>query len=166
MPDDTRNPGDDGAPPEVEPARPPATEEADWRARALAAEAALAQTQSQLEDARSQLDRSRAELEKEKTSRRLDRALAGSGAIDPEVVALLLEPRLSQDSPDIDALLRELRAAKPFLFEPALPARPAPSVMSPEPVPRDQLADLALEARASGSRLSLLNYLRARAARA
>ena len=80
--------------------------------------------------------------------------------------ALLLEPRLSQDSPDIDALLRELRAAKPFLFEPALPARPAPSVMSPEPVPRDQLADLALEARASGSRLSLLNYLRARAARA
>ncbi|MBL8877401.1 MAG: hypothetical protein JNM86_16540 [Phycisphaerae bacterium] len=172
MPDERPPIEDGGTPPEI--TRPPVSEETDWRARALEAESKLAQLETDSQALRTQLDQAQSALAHEKHARELDRALANAGAIDPEVASLLLTSMLASQPPadqagappDINALIQTLRTQKPFLFESALPPRPAPSAMSPAITtsPTDSLSDLASQARTSGDRRSLLTYLRARRA--
>ncbi len=172
MPDETRNLGGEEGNGETAPAaRPPVTEETDWRARALEAESKLAEAQAQVADFRAKLEQAQAALAKEQQARLIDRALAGAGAIDPEVASLMLDSMLAtrpDTGTNIAPLIDELRASKPFLFESALPPRtsPTPSAMSPalSTTPSDSLADLAIKARTTGDRRSLLAYLRARRA--
>ncbi|MGH7244825.1 MAG: hypothetical protein ACREJD_15535 [Phycisphaerales bacterium] len=168
MPEGSPPPEEGGTPAET--ARPPASDETNWRARALDAESKLASLETETQNLRAQLDRNNADLAREKQSRKIDRALNSANVIDPEVASLMLETMLPSAaangaSPDIASLIQTLRATKPFLFESALPSRPAPSVMSPaiSTSPSDTLADLATQAR-TGDRRSLLNYLRARRA--
>lgn len=174
MADETRDPGEGGGTPpdpEATTTRPPVTEEIDWRARALNAEAKLVQSESALNDAHNKLSQIESDLAREKQARLIDRSLAGAGVIDTEVASLMLDSMLAS-RPDagtnIGPLIDELRAKKPFLFESALPMRSAPaaSAMSPAiaTTPSDTLSDLANEARATGDRRSLIRYLRARRA--
>lgn len=172
MPDE-RPPTEDGNTPS-ESTRPPVSEETDWRARALEAESKLAQLEAESQSLRTRLDQAHAEVTHEKQARTIDRALASAGAIDAEVAALMLDSMLAAATPsttgttstppDIAALISTLRSQKPFLFESALPPRPAPSAMSAAIPPIDQLADLASQARTTGDRRTLLSYLRARRA--
>ena len=172
MPEEIRNPGEDGGNATDTPARPPVTEETNWRSRALEAESKLAEAQGHLADFRAKLEQAQAALAKEQQARVIDRALAGAGAIDPEVASLMLDSMLAtrpDTGTNIGPLIDELRTSKPFLFESALPPQrtsPAPSAMSPAltSTPTDSLNDLATKARASGDRRSLLAYLRARRA--
>lgn len=172
MPEGPPPPEDGGNPPASPPVthpHPPATEETDWRARALEAESKLAQLEADAQSLRNQLDQAHASIAQEKQARAIDRALSSAGAIDTEVASLMLASMLDKpgaDAPDIGALVESLRTSKPFLFESALPSRPqAPSAMSPaiNTSQADSLADLAEQARSRGDRRSLLNYLRARA---
>ncbi|MBX3379611.1 MAG: hypothetical protein KF805_05925 [Phycisphaeraceae bacterium] len=174
MPEGTPPPEDGGSPPStlISTTRPPASEETDWRARALEAESKLAALEAESQSLRTQLDQTHAALAQEKQSREIDRALASAGAIDPEVASLLLASMLATQTgdpttpPDITALVQTMRAQKPFLFESALPPRPIPSAMSPAitTTPTDSLHDLAVQARTTGDRRALLAYLRARRA--
>lgn len=168
MPETTPPPEEGGGTPPVSPTspatHPPASEETDWRARALEAETRLAQLEFESQSLREALAR-------ERQSREIDRALTSAGAIDTEVASLMLasmldKPDANSSSPDIPSLVATLRTAKPFLFESAIsPRSQAPSAMSPaiSASPADTLSDLAEQARSLGDRRSLLTYLRARA---
>lgn len=165
MPDENTRPPEDGGAPPIETTRPPTSEEIDWRARALAAEARIAELESAAQSLRDQLAAADAALQKEQQARAIDRALTDSGVIDAEVAALMLDAMLaaSPEPHDIPNLVQSLRTQKPFLFQSALPRPLSPSAMSPAitTTPSEELDTLATQAR-TGDRRSLLAYLRAR----
>jgi len=84
------------------------------------------------------------------------------GAIDIEAAALLTAVAVEGLSdPDIEAAVKELRAARPYLFEGGAVAVAGGASMSPG-VSRGGALDAAAEAASSGDRGALLRYLRMR----
>lgn len=90
--------------------------------------------------------------------RQVDRELAGSGVIDQDAAAILLEPILAQ-TPDIPAAIADLKRLRPYLF--AAPPRPS-ATMAAATTPTAPLDQAAHTARATGDRRALLSYLRLR----
>lgn len=146
--------GEGGAPESQGTGAPLVTEDLQWRRRAIAAEDRLAELEKQLEEARASIGR--AELRS-----RIEREAQALDAIDLETVALLAQTTLAgMDAPDVGAALRDLRRRKPFLFRGAA----QPSAMAPLGASGEDaaLARALEEARASGDRRALLQYLRMR----
>jgi hypothetical protein len=136
MPDDTKN----------------------WEQRATAAEAKLDELNATLAQTREALDAS-------ERRRTIDGELAQSEALDLETARLLTEAAVAQmGQPDIAKAVADLKKRKPFLFRPRHPHRPAASAMSPtdKPARTDELAQIAEQARTTGDKRALLQYLRAR----
>lgn len=146
--------GEGGAPESQGAGGPLLTEDLQWRRRAIAAEDRLAELEKQLDEARQSIGR--AELRS-----RIEREAQALDAIDVETVALLAQTTLAgMDAPDVGAVLRDLKRRKPFLFRGAAP----PSAMAPQGTSGEDaaLARALEEARASGDRRALLQYLRMR----
>lgn len=146
--------GGEGSPQPQGAGAPLVTDDLQWRRRAIAAEDRLAELEKQLEEARKSIGQ--AELRS-----RLEREAQALDAIDSETVVLLAQAALAgMDAPDAGAVLRDLKRRKPFLFRNAA----QPSAMAPQgPSGEDAALARALEeARASGDRRALLQYLRMR----
>ncbi|MDI1288485.1 MAG: hypothetical protein PSX37_00860, partial [bacterium] len=106
----------------------------------------------------------------------IDRALLAASPIDLDAARAVAQMQI-KDADDVAKAVHQLKASKPFLFEPTgnapgprqtTDARHAPSVMTPAPEPRtarDEAQSLADEARTTGDRRALLAYLRARRSR-
>ncbi len=142
----------------------PTTELAEWRRRALEAEALNEQLAAELAETRAQLDTLT-------RTHALDALLAESGAVDAETVRALVNTRATNGGDtDLGVLIADLKRAKPFLFAHDAPPRTssARSAMSPAPMnttPSFDDLDSALElAATSGDRAALLRYLRLRRA--
>lgn len=133
---------------------PLVTEDLQWRRRAIAAEDRLAELEKQLEEARTSIGQAERRSRIEREAQALD-------AVDIETVSLLAQTTLAgMDAPDVGAALRDLKRRKPFLFRsPAQPSAMAPQGTSGEDT---ALARALEEARASGDRRALLQYLRMR----
>lgn len=144
------------------PDRPPApSEEQRWQALLEEAESEIADLEARVAELESALEQARLDAERQQQTQAVQQALARAGVIDAETAALLLGPELAAEhAPDIDTLVRDLRARKPFLFAP--PSRPAPNAAMGPGAGVDDLGDLATSARHSGDRAALLRYLRRR----
>lgn len=102
----------------------------------------------------------------------IHRSLAGSGAIDAEAVALVVEAALGETAADADdarvaRTLDEVRRTRPSLFRTTLPPGGRSSAMTvrvERQAPRSPLEDAARDAQRTGDRASLLHYLRLRRA--
>ncbi len=130
------------------------TEDLQWRRRAIAAEDRLAELEKQLDEARRSVGR--AELRS-----RIEREAQAMDAVDIETVTLLTQAALAgMDAPDVGAAMRDLKRRKAFLFRGAA----HPSAMAPQGAGGEDaaLARALEEARASGDRRALLEYLRKR----
>lgn len=147
-----------------QPANPPIGDEFQWRERALAAEAKVAQLQADLATLKSKLEKANSEAKAGEQRRRIEQELGASDTLDLEVTRLLTEIAIGDMAdPDIAGVVADLKRRKPFLFKRAA-AGGGFSAMSPQPSApaRTTLTDLAAEARSSGDRRALLSYLRAR----
>ncbi|MBX3323967.1 MAG: hypothetical protein KF757_13375 [Phycisphaeraceae bacterium] len=136
-------------------------EEIVWRARAVRAEARVEELEARVSEVESQLASAKAEASQAEQRRELELELTLAGAIDLETATLLAHQALDQmESPDVRAVIADLKRRKSFLFRPASPA----SAMSGHVASGggDLLEDLASEARQSGNRTAVLKYLRAR----
>lgn len=134
----------------------------NWEQRAKAAEASTAQLETRLEELTSTLSQTREALDASERQRAIDVALASSEVIDIEAARLLTDAALAQmKEPDVAKAIADLKKRKPFLFR---PARKPPSSMSPagKPAPRNELEEIAEQARQTGDKRALLHYLRAR----
>ena len=103
----------------------------------------------------------------------IHRSLAGSGAIDTEAVALVVEAALGESGAAADAggvarAVDEVRRTRPALFRATPATRSSAMTVRVEraggAATRSPLEDAAREAQRSGDRASLLNYLRIRRA--
>ena len=134
----------------------------NWEQRAKAAEASAAQLQGKLEEAATTLAQTREALGASERRREIDLELVRSQAVDVEAARLLTEAAVAQmKEPDVVKAIGELKKRKPFLFR---PARPQASAMtaSAKPAPSDELTQIAEQARQTGDKRALLQYLRAR----
>ncbi len=137
-------------------------EEVIWRARAIRAEAQIEELQAKLDEVQSELERTRSAASESDQRRALELELALAEAQDIDTAVLVAQSVLAQmDDPDVKAAVAELRQAKPFLFR-ASPTGSAMSSRVPAAAPGAVLGDLADEARETGDRALLLQYLRAR----
>lgn len=138
-------------------------DQAAWRRRAEEAEAGLASARSRVSELEATLSASREALDASERRAEIERELARSDAIDLEAARLLTEAAVAgMDDPDVASAIAELRTRKPHLFA---PRRRRPSAMGAmaEPAPRERGAEAAAaEARATGDRRALLEYLRAK----
>ncbi|RMH11872.1 MAG: hypothetical protein D6695_08110 [Planctomycetota bacterium] len=154
--------GKQGQDPDLEPAaQPSVSEEVVWKARAVRAEARVAELEERIAAFESELNRMRAEFDATEKKRQIELELSLAEAIDVETAALLIERAIEGAAePDIAAAVAELKQTKPFLFR----SSSAGSVMSGHIATnsRDVLGDLADEAKQTGDRAALLRYLRAR----
>ena len=125
-------------------------------------EARLVTLAGRVVELESELGAARATLETSDRERALDAAVAGSGAVDPETVRVLVA-RALEGAPETSAAeqVALLRDRKPVLFR---EARSAGSVMAATAASRGSSAGLvaARRAAAEGDRASLLRYLRLR----
>jgi hypothetical protein len=137
-------------------------EEVIWRARAVRAETQIEELQAKVDQISSELEQTRSAANQSDQKRALELELALADAQDIDTAVLVAQSVLAQmEEPDIKAAVAELRTSKPFLFR----TSPAVSAMSgrvPSAGPGAVLGDLADEARESGDRALLLQYLRAR----
>jgi hypothetical protein len=134
----------------------------NWEQRALAAEAASGQLESKLEEMATTLAQARDALDASERRRRIDLELVQSEAVDIETARLLTEAAVAQmKAPDVARAVADLRKRKPFLFR---PARKQASAMNAagRPAPVDELSQIAEQARTTGDKRALLQYLRAR----
>lgn len=139
-----------------------ATDETLWRARALEAEARLAELGQELAQTKQQLDTAARALSALERSRELESAILDAGAIDVETVLVMAEAQaLKQPDTSAADLVAEIRQRKPFLFK-ATPGGAAGSAMSAEPraATPSGLDQAFGQARTAGDRRSLLKYLR------
>lgn len=138
------------------------TEPSNWEQRAKAAEAASTQLKTQLEEMTSTLAQTREALDASERRRGIDVELAQSEAIDIEAARLLTEAALAQTKdPDPAKAIADLKKRKPFLFRPA--RKPASSMSATgKPAPHNELDQIAEQARQTGDKRALLQYLRAR----
>lgn len=159
MPDDSGT--NEGGAPATAPT-PRATQDLDWRARALAAESAVAELTSKLASLEKESAQLRASLAAGDRKRELDRLLIGAGVIDADAAALLAEAAMSaRTGADPAWAVAELRRSKPYLFSQGT-TRPRAGAMSEaiEPSSDAALAKAAEEARSAGDRAAILRYLR------
>lgn len=143
---------------------PVATEDTAWRRRAQEAEALAAELRERLEAAERDLGAAREAVDACERSRRIDGALREADAVDLETARLMTEAAVAgMEDPDIALAVRDLRAAKPFLFR-----RQAGGGGTQAALARDSGGDAlerALEEAAlTGDRAALLRYLRLRRA--
>jgi hypothetical protein len=137
-------------------------EEVIWRARAVRAETQIEELQAKFDEVQAELERTRSAASESDQKRALELELALAEAQDIDTAALVAQSVLAQmDEPDIKAAVAELRQAKPFLFR-ASPSGSAMSSRVPAAAPGAVIGDLADEARETGDRALLLQYLRAR----
>lgn len=112
------------------------------------------------------------DLETSKRRREIDRVLIEHNTIDIDAAAVITELALQQsESPDLRRTVQALTRSKPYLFKNPRPL-PASGAMAPNssgtspthptPQPSDRLARLAEQARTTGDRRQLIDYLRAR----
>lgn len=110
------------------------------------------------------------DLETSKRRREIDRVLIEHNTIDIDAAAVITELALQQsESPDLRRTVQALTRSKPYLFKGPRPV-PASGAMAPNstthtppaPQPSDRLARLAEQARTTGDRRQLIDYLRAR----
>jgi hypothetical protein len=99
-------------------------------------------------------------------------ALFAAGILDLETGVALVKQRIAAApdpaaAPDIAAIVKSIRTAKPALFKPA-PARTPSATLAPAPTadPRTDLARAADAARSTGDARSLMSYLRLKRAAA
>ncbi len=139
-------------------------EEEDGSALVAELEARVAELESELAGAREALDASERRGE-------IERRLTEAEAIDLETARLLTEAAVSaMEEPDVALAVEDLRRRKPFLFagDRSGGARPrSASALSPAREhgtngSGEALRELADEARSSGDRRALLQYLRQR----
>jgi hypothetical protein len=137
------------------------TEPTNWEQRAKAAEAASTELQNKLEEAASTLARTREALGASERRRAIDVELAQSEVIDIEAARLLTDAALAQmKEPDVARAIADLKKRKPFLFRPA--RRPASSMSAAGKPAHNELDQIAEQARQTGDKRALLQYLRAR----
>lgn len=137
-------------------------EEVIWRARAVRAEGQIEELQAKFDEVQAELEQTRSAASASDQKRALELELALAEAQDIDTAVLVAQSVLAQmDEPDIKAAVAEMRKAKPFLFR-ASPSASAMSSRVPAASPGAVLGDLADEARESGDRSLLLQYLRAR----
>jgi hypothetical protein len=127
-----------------------------WEQRAMTLEQRLA-------SAERDLAQSREELTRVERRRRIERELAQSEAIDLETASILVEGALGQISEggrdgDVRGAVAELKKRKPFLFR----GVNRPTAMSGRGSAVNPLESSAAQARASGDRGALMQYLRAK----
>jgi hypothetical protein len=117
---------------------------------------------ARLAQAESELAKAKAAADTSDLRRRIERALADTGAIDVDVACVLAENTIATTKGTIADTVAALKKAKPFLFRApsAGPRTSAMSAVAGQGAP-ETLADLAQGARA-GDRGSLLRYLRAK----
>lgn len=147
---------------------PRVSEEVVWKARAQDAEERVTALEARVRELEDELGAAREAIDAGERRREIDRCAGSCGAIDPETVALLTELAVERmDEPDVRAAIEELRRTKPFLFARRGGRREVPGSMSAavERAPAQEgLGELADEARSSGDRRVLLQYLRQRRA--
>ncbi len=147
----------------TEPGRPALNEAQRWQALLEEAESEIADLEARVAELEAALADARSSAGRAARERTLEQELARAGAIDTETAALLLAPAMAdQPEADINALVRDLRERKPFLF--AAPRTQPGASMGPA-VPADELGELASDARHTGDRAALLRYLRRRRVR-
>ena len=170
---DPREPGEERVPPSSEPAD-------DWalararrelellRERVAELEATARASAGQERALRGTLDQAREALDASERRRQIDQELYEARASDLETARLLTEMAVSRmEKADVARAVRELRRRKPHLFR-AAPLRIAGSAAGAPEVPGGPVEDgtclsaIAEDARASGDRMALLRYLRAR----
>src|SRR5262245_30667560 len=137
------------------------TEPSNWEQRAKAAEAGSAELQTKLEELTSTLAQTREALDASERRRAIDVELAQSEVIDIEAARLLTDAALAQmKEPDVTKAISDLKKRKPFLFRP--PRKPASSMSAAGKPARNELEEIAEQARQTGDKRALLQYLRAR----
>lgn len=161
--------GGGGQPAEAASGGAPVSEEVLWKARAEEAEERAAQLEAEIEGLRRELESVGQRLSEAARRHEIDRSVAASDAVDAETVALLAERELDgMEEPDVTAALAALRRAKPFLFGRRALAGSAHAGAALGPVVErarrhgDELHELAEDARESGDRRALMEYLRQR----
>jgi len=145
---------------------PVVTEELEWRARALEAEAKARELEESLEACRSESAELRESLASVEGRREMERALLDEQAVDLESALLLTEAAVAEmEEPDVRAAVAELRRRKPFLFaggRGSAAGAMSGSAGAPGSERGGELAKAAVDARLSGDRRALLRYLRLR----
>ncbi|MEZ6242774.1 MAG: hypothetical protein R3B57_06995 [Phycisphaerales bacterium] len=141
-----------------------AREDEDDKKKVAELEARVAQLESELAAAHEALDAS-------ERRREIEQRLGEADAIDVETARLLTEAAVeSMDAPDVALAVEDLRRRKPFLFaggNGSVASARSATALSPAgaftgETGREALRELAEDARASGDRRALLQYLRKR----
>lgn len=132
--------------------------------RATEAEAKLGEAQSRLSELEESLAKSREALDAAERRAEIERELARADAIDLEAARLLTEAAVAEmEDPDVSSAISELRKRKPHLFSSRSGRRTSAMGAIADPAPRGRATEeAAAEARATGDRRALLEYLRAK----
>ena len=152
---------------EVDAGGPGLSEELLERARADDAEARCLEHETRIAELEQELSATREALDASERRRQIERVLGESHTVDLETARLMTEATVAQmDEPDVVIAIEELRRRKPFLFQ-GDAASGAGRGIAMRPAPEQAGSDAALdgladEARRSGDRRALLQYLRQR----
>jgi hypothetical protein len=147
----------------------PVGEAIRYRKRAQGAEKEVSELSANLKDANSKSEQLTIELENMKLENNLVSKLASVGAKDFEAVFLLAKKRLeTSDAKDVDSVVEQLMKDKEHLFvskhEPISAVGRTSGVRQRGDSSRRGLGNIAQKAAASGNRVDVQEYMRARRA--
>lgn len=131
-------------------------------------EARIADLLAQIEELKAELARVQEAGQAQERRRRIEQAVAASDPLDPETVQLLVERAIGPGDgsvekvgADANGVVADLKRRKPFLFRKP-PASPSAMSVVRAGTGGVTPAELADQARATGDKRALLQYLRAR----
>ena len=147
----------------------PVSEAIKYRKRAQTAEQRIEQLDEQLRENERQQQETQKQLEEATSECEIMQKLMQAGAADMEVALVLTKQRLQSqhgDGQEVDSVIEELHAARPYLFgesrDPVRFGSPTSGVRSEDHGSLTSLKRMAEKAASSGDRRDVQQYLRLR----